>query len=783
MKNKGFTLIELLAVIVILAIIALITTPTILGVVEKSKKGAAEASALGYIDAIEKQIAMDNLEGTTYTNRDDYVYDEIKINIKGSTPTGGLYSLNNNKIIAATFCINDRIVEYSNDQAKAKGKCVGEDLKLAGNIKLSKTVLNISYPKTDTVEVLENISNGKLTCETSDSSVATCSIENNIITLKSGKKEGNSTITITSEGNSKYKEAKTALLVVTSKGLLSFTANGYENEYDGQEHGITVKSQVGIIKYGIEDGTYNLDSSPKYSDVGEYKVYYSIEAEGYKTVTGSKSIIIKQTEGNIKLKEESGTISYGNEKQIDVMEKTGKLSAFVEDNSIASVKVEDEKLTIKGLKVGTTNITIKSGATHNYKEVSTIYKITVIKANNVLTLSANTGSITYPKTGTFTVTKNQSGGKLSCKSSNTSVVTCSVSGTTITLTPGTTASNATITVTSSATENYNEASAKYVVTNNLGTLSVTANGYNGIWNNAAHGITVTSSGATIRYGTTSGTYNLTSSPTYKNVGTYTVYYQVSKAGYKTVTGSRNVTITPAYAQVGNNYYSTIQSAIDSNSGGTIVVLNNITESPTSSGKNFAINLNGKTVYGTITNGVYGTMSISNGTVSSSGAALANTVGTLTVHSGTYIGTYGVNDWNGTVTIYNGTFTGSQQGLYTYGGTVTVGAGIFTGGTYDGLANEGGNVTINGGSFTGTNFGIFSTNGTLTLNGGYARGNTLDGARKVGGTCNLNAISLSGHNWGGTSSSSATVNVGNGWQLASDQGWVNAYGASWGFNID
>lgn len=465
------------------------------------------------------------------------------------------------------------------------------------------------------------------------------------------------------------------------------------------------------------------------------------------------------------------------------MEKTGEINAVVEDDSIASVKVEDEKLTIKGLKVGTTNITIKSGATHNYKEVSTIYKITVIKANNVLTLSANTGSITYPKTGTFTVTKNQSGGKLSCKSSNTSVVTCSVSGTTITLTPGTTASNATITVTSSATENYNEASAKYVVTNNLGTLSVTANGYNGIWNNAAHGITVTSSGATIRYGTTSGTYNLTSSPTYKNAGTYTVYYQVSKAGYKTVTGSRNVTITPAYAQVGNNYYSTIQSAIDSNSGGTIVVLNNITESPTSSGKNFAINLNGKTVYGTITNGVYGTMSISNGTVSSSGAALANTVGTLTVHNGTYIGTYGVNSWNGTVTIYNGTFTGSQQGLYTYGGTVTVGAGIFTGGTYDGLANEGGNVTINGGSFTGTNFGIFSTNGTLTLNGGYARGNTLDGARQVGGTCNLNAISLSGHNWGGTSSSSATVNVGNGWQLASDQGWVNAYGASWGFNID
>ena len=41
MKNKkGFTLIELLAIIVILAIIAVITTPIILNIIENAKKGA-----------------------------------------------------------------------------------------------------------------------------------------------------------------------------------------------------------------------------------------------------------------------------------------------------------------------------------------------------------------------------------------------------------------------------------------------------------------------------------------------------------------------------------------------------------------------------------------------------------------------------------------------------------------------------------------------------------------------------------------------------------------------
>lgn len=45
MNSKGFTLIELLAVIVILAIIALIATPIVLGIIEDANRGASERSA------------------------------------------------------------------------------------------------------------------------------------------------------------------------------------------------------------------------------------------------------------------------------------------------------------------------------------------------------------------------------------------------------------------------------------------------------------------------------------------------------------------------------------------------------------------------------------------------------------------------------------------------------------------------------------------------------------------------------------------------------------------
>ena len=63
MKEKGFTLIELLAVIVILAIIALIATPIILGIIKDSKEESNKRSAELYIDAVEQAMARKNLNG------------------------------------------------------------------------------------------------------------------------------------------------------------------------------------------------------------------------------------------------------------------------------------------------------------------------------------------------------------------------------------------------------------------------------------------------------------------------------------------------------------------------------------------------------------------------------------------------------------------------------------------------------------------------------------------------------------------------------------------------
>ena len=96
------------------------------------------------------------------------------------------------------------------------------------------------------------------------------------------------------------------------------------------------------------------------------------------------------------------------------------------------------------------------------------------------------------------------------------------------------------------TTNYAAAESNAVeFTISAATLSVTASEYSGTYDGAAHGITVVCEGATIKYGESDGIYTLDASPTLTDVGSKTVYYQVSKVNYTTVTGSKTITITQA----------------------------------------------------------------------------------------------------------------------------------------------------------------------------------------------------------------------------------------------
>ena len=378
-KKYGFTLIELLAVIVVLAVIAMITTPIVFVIIKTAKKGAAEQSTVAYAKAIEDTVAIDAMNNRSYVNRDDYSYDEIKVDVSGSTPTGGLYALKDGIVTRGIFCVNGYRVNYSDSKAEAYENC--DDLKWEGNIVLEETKGNLEYNKIKKVQIKENKANN--------------------------------------------------------------------------------------------------------------------------------SLIVS-----------------------------------VEDENIAQARIENNELIITGKKLGTTKITLSSSETKNYSSASTEYIVTIIKASNKIVLSSTSGTYTYPNSGTFSITSNPSGGKLSCTTSNKNVAECTISGNTVTVKPGTTKGSATLTITSEATTNYNAGKAVYAVTTEQGKLSYTANGYEGTYNGNSHGITVTSSGATITYSTDGTNYSSTS-PKYTNAGIYTVYYKIEKSGYNTITGNKQVIIIPS----------------------------------------------------------------------------------------------------------------------------------------------------------------------------------------------------------------------------------------------
>ena len=124
-RKKGFTLIELLAIIVILAIIAVITVPIILNIVDDSKKGAAQNSAYGYKDAVNKYYLAKSLNNSDYDIADgQYSIDPqtgylvgtetLQIQISGQAPTGGTVQITQNEIASACLEFGEYAVTILN---------------------------------------------------------------------------------------------------------------------------------------------------------------------------------------------------------------------------------------------------------------------------------------------------------------------------------------------------------------------------------------------------------------------------------------------------------------------------------------------------------------------------------------------------------------------------------------------------------------------------------------------------------------------------------------------
>ena len=387
------------------------------------------------------------------------------------------------------------------------------------------------------------------------------------------------------DGNEYYEEMPT----ITNTSEFTVTVKASKEGYKTQITTETVKvsKAEGKLTLSATSGTYTYPNSGTFTVSGNTGAL-SVSSNNNNIATASVSgntVTVKSgtTAGKATITVTSAEASNYNEKSATytatVNNGTISLSATPYNgtydgkahNALTNVSANPSDAKIEYSTNGTTysttmptvtnsssfTVTVKASK-EGYKTQITTETVKVSKAEGKLTLSATSGTYTYPNSGTFTVSGNT--GALSVSSNNNNIATASVSGNTVTVKSGTTAGKATITVTSAEASNYNEKSATYTATVNNGTISLSATPYNGTYDGKAHNaltnVSANPSDAKLEYSINGGTYSATM-PTITNVSSFTVTVRASKAGYKTQSTTQTVKVNKANGNLTLSSYSGI----------------------------------------------------------------------------------------------------------------------------------------------------------------------------------------------------------------------------------
>lgn len=141
-NNKGFTLVELLAILLIISLIAVITVPRIVDVIESTGKKIATESAYGYKKAVDEYFYhelvnkndvefsgvynVDN-KGKLFSETEDY-----EIVMDGQPPLDGVLSFKDSELTSGCLTINKYKVNFKNGEVIGveKGACNVSEEKL-----------------------------------------------------------------------------------------------------------------------------------------------------------------------------------------------------------------------------------------------------------------------------------------------------------------------------------------------------------------------------------------------------------------------------------------------------------------------------------------------------------------------------------------------------------------------------------------------------------------------------------------------------------------------------
>src|SRR5574344_2101722 len=174
-NTNGFTLIELLAVIVILAVIALIVTPIVTGIIKQAKESANLRSAEGYYTAVKTKLLGNMLSTTNVLNDGTYSVSELQskgVEISGALPSDGTIVIMNGEVVSAELVFNNsKIVINNNGSATLLSNSKVYGLKWDGNDnyeRLDDAIGMTSCVGTDTVSCVSDFDSAEIYSDIKD---------------------------------------------------------------------------------------------------------------------------------------------------------------------------------------------------------------------------------------------------------------------------------------------------------------------------------------------------------------------------------------------------------------------------------------------------------------------------------------------------------------------------------------------------------------------------------------------------------------------------------------
>ena len=224
-EKRGVTLITLTVTIVLLLILAGVSTSLTIGnngLFEKAKSTQEIQTVAGIKEALELEKVDIQVENKP-VNLENYL-----TQISNGNKNFDLSSKEKIDDKNAEIIINDKYKFLIKDKENGDVDITYEGIDISKGLKLSSYEETYMYPQSGTFTVTENVTGGKLSVSSDSPEVATASINGNTVTVQSGSTAGTAVITVTSAANANY-NATIATCNVTVVNIESLKIGDYVN--------------------------------------------------------------------------------------------------------------------------------------------------------------------------------------------------------------------------------------------------------------------------------------------------------------------------------------------------------------------------------------------------------------------------------------------------------------------------------------------------------------------------------------------------------------------------